>query len=247
MKTNYSKAGIDKDSVTKRVLIELRRKIIQGVYPSGSRLLETELAAAFETSRGTIRNTMQELSGEGLVEFLDSGGCVVIGINEKIVRDTYHFRGLLETEAANILLSASDFSYTGMMSVLDQYLMRKENQLFQSNPYEYCVDLDMQFHQAMVATAQNRPIYRAWCSIAPVAKELLIMNVTPAYWEAYIDRFYSRHKKMLDYIILRDPKLLDEIKQQTNTGMEMSVYNLQQPHRAETPLNGNQAGVPEKN
>lgn len=83
MKTNYSKAGIDKDSVTKRVLIELRRKIIQGVYPSGSRLLETELAAAFETSRGTIRNTMQELSGEGLVEFLDSGGCVVIGINEK--------------------------------------------------------------------------------------------------------------------------------------------------------------------
>ena len=87
MKTNYSKAGIDKDSVTKRVLIELRRKIIQGVYPSGSRLLETELAAAFETSRGTIRNTMQELSGEGLVEFLDSGGCVVIGINEKIVRD----------------------------------------------------------------------------------------------------------------------------------------------------------------
>ena len=49
MKTNYSKAGIDKDSVTKRVLIELRRKIIQGVYPSGSRLLETELAAAFET------------------------------------------------------------------------------------------------------------------------------------------------------------------------------------------------------
>lgn len=133
-----------------------------------------------------------------------------------------------------------------MMSVLDQYLMRKENQLFQSNPYEYCVDLDMQFHQAMVATAQNRPIYRAWCSIAPVAKELLIMNVTPAYWEAYIDRFYSRHKKMLDYIILRDPKLLDEIKQQTNTGMEMSVYNLQQPHRAETPLNGNQSGVPEK-
>lgn len=228
MKTNYSKAGIDKDSVAKRVLTELRRKIIQGSYPQGARLLETELAAACETSRGTIRNTLLELSGEGLVEFLDSGGCVVIGINEKIVRDTYSFRGILETEAANILLSGGDYSYTTMMSVLDQYLARDKAPLFQTDPYGYCVDLDMQFHQAMVASAQNRPIYRAWCSIAPVAKELLIMNVTPAYWEAYIDRFYSSHKKMLDYMILKDARLLDEIKKQTKNGMEMSIQNLQQ-------------------
>lgn len=237
MKTNYSKAGIDKDSVAKRTLIELRRKIIQGSYPQGSRLLETELAAACGTSRGTIRNTLLELSGEGLVEFLDSGGCVVVGINEKIVRDTYSFRGILETEAANILLSGGDYSCTTMMSVLDQYLNRDSAPLFHTDPYGYCVKLDMQFHQAMVAAAQNRPIYRAWCSIAPVAEELVIMNVTPTYWEAYIDRFYSRHKKMLDYVILKDRRLLAEIKQQTQDGMEMSVRNLRQIRTGESGRN----------
>ncbi len=226
MKTNYSRAMIGKDSIAKAVLNQLQRDIIIGRYQQGSRLLETELASTYNTSRGTIRTAMQDLSNEGLVEFLDSGGCIVVGIDEKIIRDTYALRGMLETQAANIILSRDDVSYLPMLEVLDQYNKRESNPDFLSDPNSYSIDIDMQFHQALMKSAGNRPILRAWCSLVPVIRTLLEINLTEDYHKPFSERFYNHHKAIIDYAVLHDKRMLDEIQEQITTGMERSIDKL---------------------
>jgi DNA-binding GntR family transcriptional regulator len=224
--TRYSKILIDKDSVTKRVLNELRKEIITRSYAPGARLLETKLAEKYDVSRGTIRSVAQELSNEGLVEFLATGGCVVVGIDEKVIRDTYSFRCLLEQQAGSILIASPSIRYTPMVEVLDLYTQREKEEAYQKNPLEYCADLDIQFHQALVACAENRPIYRAWCALSPVIRTLLTLNITEDYWDEYVEKFYDHHKIMIDYMILRDQRLLDEIQEQLLSGVEKAVRQL---------------------
>lgn len=226
MKTSISKTMITKSTLAKDISNKLRHDIIIGQFQSGMRLREAELADQYEVSRGTIRSTLQELSTEGLVEFLDSGGCVVVGLDEKMVRDTYLFRQILEVQSAQIILQKNDISYASMADILSEYSRKEDNEEYKNNPTEYCINMDMEFHMAFVEAADNRPILRAWCSLAPVIKALLSINLTEEYRNRFAERFYEHHKAILDYAILRNRNLIDEVKSQMSTGVEMCIENL---------------------
>ena len=217
---------ITKSTLAKNTSNKLRHDIIIGRYQSGMRLREADLADQYEVSRGTIRSTLQELSTEGLVEFLDSGGCVVVGLDEKMIRDTYLFRQLLEVQAARIILQKNDISYAAMADILSEYSRKEDCEEYRNNPTEYCISMDMEFHMAFVEAADNRPILRAWCSLAPVIKALLSINLTEDYRNRFAERFYEHHKAILDYAILHDSRLIDEIEGQMKNGEEMCICNL---------------------
>lgn len=227
MSTRTSKALLEKNSIMKRVLEEIRTHIIMNKYEAGHRLREIDLAAAYGASRGTIRAVFQELSNEGLVEFLDNGGCVVVGIDEKIIRDIYKLRMILEVSAAEIILESSEISILPMAAVMDIYTNRESNPLYHSNIQEFYIDLDIRLHQALVSLAGNRPILRAWSSMSSVIHTLLSINVNDSYQDEFVEKFYDRHQKLIDYAITRDPRLIDEIRLQIDNGMELSVRELE--------------------
>lgn len=226
MKTKVSKVLIDKDSVVKRVLKQVRTHIIMNKYPAGSRLPEIDMAATYNTSRGTIRTVLQELSNEGLVEFLDNGGCVVVGIDEKTIRDIYSLRMLLEVAAAEAILANPQPSILPLAKVMDLYTKREEDPLYHTNIQEFYIDLDLKLHQAFVSLAQNRPMLRAWNSMSAVIRDLLLINLSDEYQEEFIEKFYDHHQILLDYAILKNPKLVDEIKGQIEKATELSVKKL---------------------
>ena len=231
MKTNISKAMLSKASLSKDIVNKMRSDIIVGKYSTGTRLREKDIADSYDVSRGTVRSALQELSSEGLIEFLESGGCIVVGIDEKIIQDTYMFRQLLELQAAEIILERNDLSYVPLADVLSKYSQNEESIHQRSEDVSYYIDADMQFHMAFVEAAGNRPIYRAWCSLAPVIKTLLSINLNKDYLERFSSKFYENHKAILDYAILHDRRLIDEIKGQMKSGMEMCLQNIRQLKR----------------
>src|SRR6202023_1864106 len=68
------------------VVAALRAAIIRGDYAPRQRLVESELCADFSTSRFIVRNALQELSADGLVEFQRNRGARVreISLTEAI-------------------------------------------------------------------------------------------------------------------------------------------------------------------
>lgn len=69
---------IRKISLVEQVVFQLRKDIINLVYPSDSFLpTEMELADQFGTSRLTVRSALQELAKEGLIEITQGRGSIV--------------------------------------------------------------------------------------------------------------------------------------------------------------------------
>jgi DNA-binding GntR family transcriptional regulator len=58
---------VERRSLVDRAAQILRQGILEGRFPSGSRLLETWLAEQMQLSRGTVRAALRELTHEGLV------------------------------------------------------------------------------------------------------------------------------------------------------------------------------------
>jgi DNA-binding GntR family transcriptional regulator len=70
----------------------LRERICLLRYPPGTLLVETELAGEFNVSRTPIRQALQRLEYEGLVETRNGVGTHVTGVDFREFRDIYAFR-----------------------------------------------------------------------------------------------------------------------------------------------------------
>jgi DNA-binding GntR family transcriptional regulator len=70
----------------------LRDRICLLQYPPGAFLVETELAAEFNVSRTPIRQALQRLEYEGLVETRNGVGTNVTGVDFREFKDIYAFR-----------------------------------------------------------------------------------------------------------------------------------------------------------
>ncbi|BCH19096.1 GntR family transcriptional regulator [Mesorhizobium sp. L-2-11] len=70
----------------------LRDRICLLQYRPGELLVETELAAEFNVSRTPVRQALQRLDYEGLVETKNGVGTTVTGVDFKEFKDVYAFR-----------------------------------------------------------------------------------------------------------------------------------------------------------
>ena len=86
-------------SIADTVFSALENDILSGVLPKGALITELRTCEQFGVSRTPVREALQRLRQEGLVE--ESGkGAVVIGITEADIDDIYEVRGRIEGLAA---------------------------------------------------------------------------------------------------------------------------------------------------
>lgn len=81
----------------------LRKEIVRGERPSGSRLNEVEIAAAFDVSRGPVREALQRLARDGLVVIEPHRGAFVTQLDRGEVLQLFEVRAALEAEAAALV------------------------------------------------------------------------------------------------------------------------------------------------
>lgn len=64
--------------IKKRITLDLRDAIINGEYPPGTHLVESELCARFKVSRTPVREALAELEKEGFVRITPASGARVV-------------------------------------------------------------------------------------------------------------------------------------------------------------------------
>lgn len=89
-------------SHTLRAVTDLRRRILDGDLPGGSRLFEVALAADLGISRTPVREAMARLAEEGLLDRAPGGGFMVRAFSLEDAVDAIELRGLLEGAAARL-------------------------------------------------------------------------------------------------------------------------------------------------
>ncbi|MGX6446842.1 GntR family transcriptional regulator [Patulibacter sp. S7RM1-6] len=80
----------------------LREQILRGHFPPGGRLNEVEISSDLGVSRGPVREAMQRLARDGLVELQAHRGAFVRALTPGEVRDLFEVRSALEATVARL-------------------------------------------------------------------------------------------------------------------------------------------------
>jgi GntR family transcriptional regulator, rspAB operon transcriptional repressor len=86
----------------------LKQQILDWTLPPGTPLPEPELAARLNASRTPVRESLQQLSREGLVRLVPGKGAFVTDISVPDVTELFQMRQALETYASRLAARAPD-------------------------------------------------------------------------------------------------------------------------------------------
>lgn len=151
------------------VVSPLRRAILSGSIAPGERLVEADLAEQMGVSRGPVREALEQLEREGLVETTPTGRTVVRGISEQDVLDLLTLRQMLE--AAALRAAAARVSPEDV--TLWRSLLAEREGARGDDPAARAAASDAQFHGHVFTVAGNRPLRRAWEGISHMVEALV--------------------------------------------------------------------------
>jgi len=148
-------------TVADRVFDQLRRAIVEGDIPAGSKLSEPVLAERFAVSRGPLREAMRRLESTHLLERRANVGARVVALTRERLMELYEVREALEGMAAR--LAAERMSVAGvaaLQAMLEQHRGEIERECGQAY---FQQEGDPDFHYRIVVGSGNQRLIRILC------------------------------------------------------------------------------------
>ena len=128
----------------------LKLEILSGRLPSGSRLAEIALAQRLGVSRTPVREAVQRLAQDGLVEVAANRGARVKTVSTRDVEDVYAVREVLDGLAARLAATQrTPAQLEAMRNALDK-LERAD-----ASDFEMQIAADLEFHAAIAGASGN--------------------------------------------------------------------------------------------
>ncbi|WP_305778841.1 GntR family transcriptional regulator [Nocardia nova] len=148
---------VNRQSTAEMIADRLRAAIVRGTLAPGTQLVEAELAAQFDVSRGPVREAMQRLVSEGLLHSVRHRGIFVIELSLADVVDIYRARTAIEGGALDLILDGRrEIAYEALQSsVADMQACAERGDA------TGVTDADHEFHQALVTSADSPRLVRA--------------------------------------------------------------------------------------
>src|SRR5437867_615631 len=127
--------------------------IFTGEFKGGDRLVEEELALTLGVSRTPVREALGELAGIGVIELRPNHGAIVCPFGPTQIRELYHVRRVLESEAARLAAARIDPEALNNIKLEHEELLHA-----QPRPTDWSariLALDQRFHE-LVAHSSGR-------------------------------------------------------------------------------------------
>lgn len=209
----------NRDSLTDRVAAILIQRIVQGVYPVGSKLPAGRLLAReFDVSAAVIREATERLRTKGLVRSRQGAGCIVLSnsVDEgfqlerveqphpEALLHIYELRvGVEGAAAALAALRATEEDFDRMAAILSRLRAAL------GSPAE-ALEWDFAFHRSL-AEATHNPHYpelmaylsRQWRESVAVARRHTLQAEAG---QLQTQRVHDEHEAILKALRTRDPQ-----------------------------------------
>jgi len=152
---------------------EMEQRIFAGYYPSGSKLVETDLSEDLGVSRGPIRRALVELANNSLVVLESRKTARTIRVEEIDVN------ALLDTVSALECAAIRGFSQNTRLPELAQFeaIQSDLEEALKSEDLLQAVNFDFLFHKTLVFSSRNPWLQKAWTSMGPPMKLLMFRTI----------------------------------------------------------------------
>lgn len=192
-------------SLSEQVHENLRRAIILGEYPQGSRLPEVELARDLHASRVPLREALPRLEVEGFVRTNPRRSAVVETWTAEAVTELFDVRLAIEVPAAG--MAARRINEGRTTDELRQAMDRSDREIAHGRPDTYRVaETSTAFHEAIVAATGNRLLISLMQAVSGRILWLFYMTSQRDAKTAC-----AEHHDLLDAITSGHPQLAESI------------------------------------
>jgi DNA-binding GntR family transcriptional regulator len=175
----------------------LREQILSGTYESGTRLNEVELADSMGISRGPLREAIQRLVAEGLVEVVPHRGAYVRSFSVLELQQMYEFREIIESGAARL---AATRASADDVAALQRMLNETDQLLTIANQAAYPETPD--FHRRILELANNPSLLQAGTELQT---KIRIARQRSGRKPGRARAAFDEHVEIVDAIARRDP------------------------------------------
>ncbi|MDN5698337.1 MAG: GntR family transcriptional regulator [Rubrobacter sp.] len=134
---------------------------MDGTFAPGYQLGESRLAEQMGVSRGPVREALQRLVQEGLLQYVKNRGACVISLGPEDVADVYLARGAIERAAALTLMrrgSPEDFEAL-------EGLVQSMSDVADEGRWSELAELDMSFHETLVGLTGSPRLRRMFTTL----------------------------------------------------------------------------------
>jgi DNA-binding GntR family transcriptional regulator len=148
-----------------QVYITLKEEILSGEISSGELLSENEIARRFMVSRTPVREALNKLACDGLVQVLPQRGHLVRTVSFSEIMEAFRLRELLEVEAAG----------EAARNITDEEL--EDLTLIMTDP-EDTVLANYKFHTAIAHIGGNRLLTETLEEVLMLMQRMIVIHPT---------------------------------------------------------------------
>lgn len=184
----------------------LRERIITGVIPADSRLTIAEIALEHGVSHMPVREALQWLQGEGLLEIIPNKGARVLRLDAEFIGSVYDTRSVVEGLLARTALAN--------LTEDDRSKIERAHAAFLDAAAGLDIDTvytrNREFHLALYSKSRNRPgldIYNKYSAL------LLTLREKFGFGVGRVNAMVDQHDQILSAIRAGSAEKLAEITQ----------------------------------
>lgn len=142
---------VERLSLAEQAQVRLKEALLNGEFDPNERLIEERLAEAFKISRTPLRQALQQLGEQGLLEKHHSGGYKPVNLTLQDVMDAVEMRAFLESLLAKrAAANATDAEIMQISAYSNLFNSAKTNKNLQR-----LIELNTQLHLAVRQSARS--------------------------------------------------------------------------------------------
>jgi DNA-binding GntR family transcriptional regulator len=186
---------------TSRTVDAVRELILRGVFATGARLGEVELAERLGVSRTPVREALGRLAVEGLVEIAPNRGARVASWTVAELEGVFDLRAMLEPELTALAVPNAGPGDIAELDALAQEMARVGSP-GAGQDLDAVVSLNREFHDRLVALA-DRPAMAS--ALAGAIHAPIVLRNFHTYDDASLRRSLAHHVEIVAAMTAGDP------------------------------------------
>ena len=179
-----------------RIAAQLKKQILKGKYPPGTRIRQEDIADEFKASRSPVREALRILEADGLVTLIANTGAWISELSLSDCEELYQIRERVEPLMLKLSLPNLTDEHISM-------LMTIKKQLENTKSIEDFLELDRQFHLLTYVGASTMllgpMVERLWNTTQHYRRAYSKMLETEGFKPAHLE-----HELLLNAIIRKD-------------------------------------------
>lgn len=168
----------------------IKREITSGAWAPGTQLQPPELAANLAMSRTPVRDALNALQQEGLVEVLPRRGYFVSRVTIRDVEEVFDLRLILESASARRAATLISLAEIERLAALSRGYTQNEREGYLAYLRE-----NRDFHLAIAAATGNRLLHETLARVLDHIQRFLILRLDLA---PDADEQLAEHQALLD-------------------------------------------------